>query len=280
MDEADSLGELAKSIPIDEIYRDLAQPAVKDIGTALQTVVRLLTYPLYLPFWTKQELRKLLFEPLAERLRGIPADQKILPRPAVAGKAIEGLLSAKEEPDLREMYLNLLASSIDAKTAGSTHPAFVEVLGQLTPDEARILRHFAQRTSFPIIGVRDEDPDGSGAGKDLLRHFNLLVHDAGCEHLGMGEVYLENLQRLGIVEMRRDNKLSDEYHYVDLENHPLVEGLRKALQSNGRLLRIQRGAGYVTAFGKQLVIACVGEARFSSPVLPVYRRQDETQENS
>lgn len=271
MSEGDWLDKLAKFLPVEEVYRDVAQPTARDIGTGIQTIFRLLTYPLYRALWSKDELRELLFEPLAERLRHVPEDRKTSPRPAVAMKSLEGLLLVKDEPELRKMYLNLLAASMDAETAENAHPAFVEVLGQLTPDEARILKLFARQTSFSLIRIRDEESTAPGVGKDVLRHFSLLGHDAGCDHLGMVEVYLENLQRLGVIILRMDNRLSDEVHYEKIESHPLVLGIRKVIEDQGRMARVERGAGYVTTFGKQLVIACVGDAGFSSPVLPIYR---------
>ena len=163
---------------------------------------------------------------------------------------------------------------MDSQTAPSVHPSYIEVLGQFSPDEARILRYFARHTSFPILRVRDEAVDGSGVGKDVLPHFNILPHDADCEHFGFAEVYIENLERLGVVNLRMDNRLAEDHQYAAIESHPLIVNMRSVLEAQGRQMVVQRGAGYVTTFGKLLVLSCVGEADFTSPLLPIYRAKD------
>ena len=61
--------------------------------------------------------------------------------------------------NLRELYANLLATSIDSITAHEAHPAFVEIIRQLTPDEARIVKYIFERMYLPIITVRVRLPE-------------------------------------------------------------------------------------------------------------------------
>src|SRR5688500_12654411 len=65
------------------------------------------------------------FAPKAQR---IPPERFVEPKLAIAGPALQGLAFQHEEPPLKEMYLNLLASAMDSRSASGAHPAFVEVI--------------------------------------------------------------------------------------------------------------------------------------------------------
>ena len=93
---------------------------------------------------------------------------------------------------------------MDTRTATGAHPAFVEIIRQLTPDEARLLRLFAQPRPFPLLNVRREvrvETAIERGGRDVLVHFSLLGWEAGCEFPDMTPAYIDNLCRLGLTEV-------------------------------------------------------------------------------
>ena len=69
----------------------------------------------------------------------IPVAAIVEPKASIAGPALQGLAFSHEEDELRELYLNLLASSMNADKATYVHPAFVEVIKQLTAREAELV---------------------------------------------------------------------------------------------------------------------------------------------
>ncbi|MFL5495446.1 MAG: Abi-alpha family protein, partial [Gemmatimonadales bacterium] len=60
--------------------------------------------------------------------------------PLSPARLSKGLAFSHDEPELKDLYLALLASSMDARTAVMAHPAFSEGVRQLTSEEARLLR--------------------------------------------------------------------------------------------------------------------------------------------
>ena len=60
------------------------------------------------------------------------------------------------------MYATVLANSMDKFTKEGIHPGFVEIIKQLSSDEAKILRYMHLRTTLPIITLRFEDEKGAG----------------------------------------------------------------------------------------------------------------------
>ena len=77
-----------------------------------------------------------------------------MPPPYIAVPAVEALRYTAEEPALCEMYLHLLATAMDSRTVPLAHPAFAEIIRQLTPDEARIINLFAQFNSLPVVWIQ------------------------------------------------------------------------------------------------------------------------------
>lgn len=64
----------------------------------------------------------------------------VTPRLEVDVPALESRRYADEVPELQEMYVNFLGTAMDRETAMRAHPAFAEIIRQMTPDEARIVR--------------------------------------------------------------------------------------------------------------------------------------------
>ena len=73
-----------------------------------------------------------------QRLASIPPENIIEPKSEIAVPAIMAN-SYTSSDDLRSLYANLLAKSMD-KTEWSAHPSYVEIIKQLSPDEALLLK--------------------------------------------------------------------------------------------------------------------------------------------
>src|SRR6266571_2645882 len=155
-DTAEAVKGIVEAVPI---YQDAVQPAAKEIGTALQTVaktIHIVLAPVSALVWGYEQIKEFVSTKVAEKLKDVPPENIATPKPNVAGPALESLRYTGHEETLRDMYANLLAASMDTRTATCAHPAFVEIIRQLTPDEARLLRLFALPRSFPLLNVRRE----------------------------------------------------------------------------------------------------------------------------
>src|SRR6516162_2109869 len=156
---------------------------------------------------------------LGERVAAIPGGRRRAPALAFAAQALAA--SVRNDRTMRERYLNLLAASMDGARADRVHPGFLEVLRQLTPDEVRIISLFQHDGPYPIVSVQSRYRHGSVIAT-ALRHFNLLGEQAGCEHPRRAPLYVDNLVRLGIAELRRVRISEDTRVFVAVEQHPEV----------------------------------------------------------
>src|SRR5687768_5912365 len=183
MTDAKDLAAAAKGIvEAVPVYQDAVQPAAKEIGKALQTVgkaVNVALAPLSVLVWGYERISDYVAKRVTEKLADTPADQIVSPSPLIAGPAMEALRFAGEEPDLREMYATLLASAMDRRTASRAHPAFVEIIKQLSATEGRILiALWRDGLGRPVVDVYAFD-EGSQVEWQLARNLSSLPDEVG-----------------------------------------------------------------------------------------------------
>lgn len=64
------------------------------------------------------------------------------------------------------------------------HPAFIEIIKQLTVDEAKHLSLFINDIALPLVNLRWQykpNREGKTGGKEVLVHYSHLGDQAGCE---------------------------------------------------------------------------------------------------
>lgn len=141
----------------------------------------------------------------------------------------------------------LLDASADVEQAeSSAHPAYVRLLSELTPDEARILRLFAQKGPQPSVDVRTRKLLGGGS-RLVAPGLTMISRYAGCHNAERVPGYLDNMSRLGLIRFT-DDPVSDPGAYDVLEAQEEVKG---ALSSAGRAMTIRRSIE-LTVFGQNL----------------------------
>jgi hypothetical protein len=144
---------------------------------------------------------------------------------------------------LRERGAELLRQSADVRFADDTHPAYERILGDLAPDEGRILRLLASQGPQPAVDVRTARPLGIGS-RLVAPGLSMIAAQAGCRHHDRTHAYLNNLYRLGLIWFSRE-RLEDPRRYQVLEAQPdVVAAMREA----GRATTVRRSI-HLTPFG-------------------------------
>ena len=134
--------ELAKQIPIKDVYADLAHPTLSTVGQALQGVTRVALAPVTALVWGYDKISGYLDVAIPEYFakRKVEKEKIVTPDPSIAVPLIEAMRYTAHKPELREMFTNLLGASMNSETFDE-HPAFVEIIKQLCPDECKILKY-------------------------------------------------------------------------------------------------------------------------------------------
>jgi hypothetical protein len=159
---------------------------------------------------------------------------------------VTGQPSAIPEITLPDRMNALLDASSDVTYADGSHPAYVQLLSEIAPDEARILRLFAQHGAQAAVDVRTRRP--FGVGSELIEPgLSMIGRYAGCRHVDRVPAYLDNLFRLGLVWFSRE-ALPEQSGYDVLEAQDEV---KDAMARAGRGVTVRRSIE-LTAFGRNL----------------------------
>lgn len=261
-DAVDAVTGIAKVIPV---YQDVAQPAAQELGKALQTVaktVHVALAPVSALVWGYDQVKEFVSTKVADRLKNVPPENIVTPKPNVAGPALESLRYIGHESSLSDLYANLLAASMDKSTAQGAHPAFVEIIKQLTPDEAKLVGLFVNREmAFPLLDVRREyktqTPEKNGGFEELV-NFSLLGKIAQCEFPQLVPTYIDNLCRLGLATIPAMYEYTAPGVYEPLESAPEVQMLKSQIElSQEWSCTFERKGLRVTALGRQFSNICV-----------------------
>ncbi len=161
--------------------------------------------------------------------------------------------SRGDGPDssLRERGAELLRRSADVRIADDAHPAYERILGDLAPDEGRILRLLASEGPQPAVDVRTARPLKIGS-RLVAPGLSMIAAQAGCRYRDRTHAYLNNLYRLGLIWFSRE-RLEDPRRYQVLEAQPDVVG---ALRQAGRATTVRRSI-HLTPFGEDFCRLCL-----------------------
>ncbi|WP_276261135.1 Abi-alpha family protein [Haloglomus litoreum] len=124
--------------------------------------------------------------------------------------------------DLRRRGDRLLELSADVDHEEPFHPAYVRIIEQLSADEARILRLLATEGPQPALDVYDRGLLPIGEGTLVADGLTMLDTDAGLRYEDRSDIYIDNLERLGLLELGTDPLRNLEQYRV-LQAQPNVE---------------------------------------------------------
>jgi len=137
----DEIETLAKIIPaevLERTYEDgLAKP-VSEAGSITTDILK--TLHLFLaPFQLAAAYQDRLTNYLEQVRNAVPCERQTESPACIAGPVLMNLRFIEENNPLKVMYLNLLTRSIDKERQNEAHPAFANIIEQLSRDEAIIL---------------------------------------------------------------------------------------------------------------------------------------------
>jgi hypothetical protein len=156
---------------------------------------------------------------------------------------------------LRERGRDLLHRSASVDPQEDAYPAFGLILEQLAPDEARILRVLATQGAQPAVDVKATSPVGIGDSA-VAERLSMIGDLAGCRHPERLSLYLDNLERLGLVRFD-DEPLEEEEPYYALEAQPAVSEAQDEASSGITRAKIPRRRLELTDFGRRFCEACL-----------------------
>lgn len=259
----DDLSTIAKTCApvIPRLYEDAASPVAKEAGVFLGRGGKFLNALLSRPvdvvsnklnaFWNSVDAEA------TERIQRIPPEQRVEPKMGHMIALYHGLETTVDSPTMKGLFLNLLQSSFDKNLASEVLPAYPETLKQMNPDEAKILcQLYRLGGQAPIIEARLTQRQNKAHGWRLIQqNFSLLAVETGCQAPQNGAVYVDNLRRLGLVDITYMATINDETLYQHIEKYFFNSNKNIQVPENYEI-SFERGLIRLTEFGKGFCKVC------------------------
>lgn len=256
-DKESFLGEVGKKIPIDKVYDDVFHPALSEVGHTLQGAVKVSLAPISAIVWGYDKISSYLNEAIPQYFenRKISKEKIISPDPAIAVPTIEAMRYTNKGI-LRQMYVDILGASMNQDTADFIHPSFVEVIKQLTPDEAKIIKELPRKGLHePLMNIQVEKENAKGTFV-IYRNCGILGYKAGCIFPDRISLYVDNLKRLALVEVPENACLIDEWRYDKIADSDYFKALTIKAEEEGKVFYEKRMIG-LTDYGMLLKEICL-----------------------
>ncbi|NMG49188.1 DUF4393 domain-containing protein [Azoarcus communis] len=189
---------------------------------------------------------------LSEKLKAIPEKDLVEPKLYIAGPAVQGLALSHEDTCLKDMYLNLLKSSMDIKTTELAHPAFVEIIKQLTAYEAILLNGLLsdleiEHAIVEYIKISKTDRSWTTISRHVM---NLSTSEGEFIYIPYIESWVDNWSRLGLVDADYSTRLVEDNAYDWVNQMDDFKNLISNFESEKYNISYREGVLRITGFGK------------------------------
>ncbi len=244
MNELEAIAKVVDSKVVEKVYDDAGSPGFKElgkVGSDLVKTARLLLAPLQLAATFQDRLERFLRE-LNER---VPESRRVEIASEIAGPALESMKHLDERSTLWLLFKEVLFKAADREFVDLVHPAFVQIIRQLTRDEAYILSAL-KSASFDSVDTLDWN--------EATRRFeNLKVESSTIPE--------KDLHRSGAVSI----------YYAHLDSLSLVQWpvlKQEPIMIQEKQVGVRRySTMQLTEFGRLFVSACLPEGGLDSAAL-------------
>lgn len=257
----DATGKVLKIAP--DVYKDGLQPSVKESGKSLSLIPRAINAALApLQKWIiyKEYSIKETEALLEEKLKNISAEKIVTPEAYVAVPTLQAISYCMDCYELRDMFANLLAKSMNVDTKNLVHPSFSEIIKQLSPLDANIIKLFEFKTTYPLVQYwAYTDSDSGGINVET----NIFLDYPAANNLQQIASSISNLDRLGIIQASYDASFTDKTVYSKFYKTTLFNNYTQLLGKPGtsftgyNKIDITEGLAKLTPLGKNFIATCV-----------------------
>lgn len=201
------------------------------------------------PYKLEKEIKK-----MQAKYDCIPAEYQVEPSSYIALKGVNELEYCLEEDHLKEMFENLLISDMDSRKKSKVLPSYIEIVKQLSKDDADILKYFYDKNMYSEAIMKIRYDYFSGGFKYYSNNIFLLVND---NYKILDSIVIDNLSRLNLINVSFDTQLNEPSLY-----NSTFERIKKLPEFNNipsKLFELGHSDGLIkiTDFGKNFIDICL-----------------------
>lgn len=255
----DTINQNLQLVPT--VYNDVAQPGVKKVGKALETVLDV-TNTILLPLKLLNEKTRLRFEKhmnnYREKIKDIP-DEKVCDVPPEIGVPIIDKLTYTTNDEIADLFINLLTKASSTDTVSEAHPSFISLIEKLSPDEAKIIKFIKNKDFIPFFRFKINTIDNKGY-IDKSSRLTGIENQIDLDFTENIDIYLDNFISAGILYtnddlFKTDDKIYEviKNQYISLERNIIGSIDETKYKSE---IEIQKGFFDITNLGKKFINTC------------------------
>lgn len=210
-----------------DVSKELLSPPAKELGRVFGDMITV-SFGWLEKIKIKQEHNIELFRSeLQNGLNNIDSNNLVQPQLHIVGPAIEASKYYIESEELRNLFVKLLVSSSDITKQIKVHPSFVEIIKQLSPEDARCLKFLFDTTeTTPIAGCGHFEVKAfdSGISKNMLVYRYLFPFPGlTLENLTTFIASVDNLVRLKLININAGVVFANGKSYEALERTTIID---------------------------------------------------------
>ncbi|NJJ37842.1 DUF4393 domain-containing protein [Paenibacillus apii] len=260
MSDGNFLSDLVKSIKVPaDITKAALEPPAKQIGQGLGDLFYIAFSPIAKAKIKKEAEISKFKEEIENELIKIPVEQFIEPQLNIVGPALEASKYYIEDDNIRVMFAKLIASSANSSTSDRTHTAFVEIIKQLSPMDASSFNFlYKNNGKVGIVDIRLNLQNGTG-GHTWIKNF-IPFPDINYNNHNLYSSTIDNLVRLGLIEVESGTTFVNKTFYESLNDHPLYKTCEAIIHNSPnetRTLGVSEKFWGMTHFGINFATCCL-----------------------
>ena len=253
---------------IDEPVKAVLNPGANQIGTLLGDLLAMATGKIH---FSAEKMRlqqahdlETFKKSLSDKLNDKPAKYLVEPRMQVVGPAVESAKFCMAEPQISEMFQNLLSNAADERYQSKVHPSFSAMIAQMSPLDAQNIALFDKLDTYPIVQYKYEMENSHTIAFTHCFLANSQMTDRLS--LELQSASLSSLERQGLVTIDYGVWLTDESQYKAFENTAIKAELDQKLQmfkttseENNKYFKavaFDKGVVRLTPLGKTFISVC------------------------
>ncbi len=242
-----------------EIYKDAARPAVSEVGTVVGRTAKALLAPIRGFLWCWEKIEEYVETEVQKRLEKVPEENRKSPDPEIAVPLLQSLTYTAQNETLREMYIALLANSMDKGKENIVHPSYVEIIKKMNRLDALVFEKLSENPGYvmavnPKIAINGTNKIFTNALPEWYLGWTIEGYDEFAVSTS-----LIRLSKFGIMELMYDRTIVGAnykalHETIFLEN--VLTGYKMTNPNQALAIKATDSVVYVNEYGKQFREAC------------------------
>lgn len=192
---------------------------------------------------------------LLNEIDSIPPQKKVEPKIQIVAPALENAKYCVEEKELRELFKNLISSSLNKDTSELVHPSFADIIKQMSPLDAMVVNYFITSivANIPLVNLKKLTTNETGFNY-LYQNLTYFSHPSYTST--DLTISIENLVRLNILSIPSDGHIITPKAYDWVKTNPEYLRIKSDLDASKYSIQIEEKALRTTSFGRTFISVC------------------------